>query len=188
VATIPSRNCAVRDTLASLCTSAGCLQVPLSINCRSKGVSVNHVNVRGKDACGGREPECKYHGFAGGSRWPISAATLLLTLARAKPVAAFPNRLQLHDGYHHRQTPSTRSLLALGQITTRHVGSLSSPIGPHRRRRDPQCLEQNRFGTKTARPRPADSSRELQQSICGLIVSPGRGRTPIGMLADELTL
>jgi hypothetical protein len=84
----------------------------------------------------------------------------------------------------HRPAP----FLALGLLATHHVGSLSSPIGPHRRRRDPQCLEQNRFGTKTAHPRPADSSRELQQSICVLVVSPGRGTPPIGTLADELTV
>jgi hypothetical protein len=69
---------------------------------------------------------------------------------------------------------------------TQHVGSISTAYGALRRRRDPQCHQQNSFGTTPARPRPADSSRELQQAVRGPMMGSRGVGTSIDSMADEL--
>jgi hypothetical protein len=69
---------------------------------------------------------------------------------------------------------------------TQHVGSISTAYGALRRRRSSQCPQQNSFGTTPGNPLQPDSSRELQQSICRLIVLSKAFNIPIDMMADEL--
>jgi hypothetical protein len=67
-----------------------------------------------------------------------------------------------------------------------HVGSISTAYGALSRRRSPQCLQQDSFGTTPAHPPPADSCRELRRCICGFIMIFGGFAVSIDMMADEL--
>jgi hypothetical protein len=73
-----------------------------------------------------------------------------------------------------------------GPAHTQHVGSISTAYGALRRRRDPQCLQQDSFGTTPAHPPQPHGSREPQRCIAGVMRQSKGSGDAIDMVANGL--